>query len=362
MKKNWIFFLAVFGLLAGVVAAYLFGIERKPQPPLFSPITSPFVSAIYANGIIESAQAAGSNISVYPDVSGKVTEVLVREGQTVKAGDTLLLIDDTVQRATVDQLKSQMLAAQATLNELKAQPRAEVLSVAKAQVGLAEANLRTARNQYDKRQAAFDANPKSISKDSLDTTKDVMSQAQSALDVARKQYELIRAGAWTFDIENQQKTLDALQQAYNSGVAILAKYRLTAQTDAVVLAINVTPGSYVAPQGTYDSYTQTATPLITMSTPQGELGVRCYVDEILVSRLPPADKINAVMMLRGGDQTKIPLEFVRTQPYVSPKIELSNQRQERVDLRVLPVLFKFSTQGLNNVYPGQLVDVYIGEK
>ena len=53
---------------------------------------------------------------------------------------------------------------------------------------------------------------------------------------------------------------------------------------------------------------------------------------------------------------KVPLEFVRVQPYVSPKIELSNQRQEQVDLRVLPVIFRFEKKDAP-VYPGQLVDV-----
>ena len=50
---------------------------------------------------------------------------------------------------------------------------------------------------------------------------------------------------------------------------------------------------------------------------------------------------------------KVPLEFVRVQPYVSPKIELSNQRQEKVDLRVLPVIFRFRKQDVPTVYPGQ---------
>ena len=74
---------------------------------------------------------------------------------------------------------------------------------------------------------------------------------------------------------------------------------------------------------------------------RGRLAVRCYIDEILIPRLPPPDKLQAQMFIRGTN-TKIPLEFVRVQPYVSPKIELSNERQERVDLRVLPVIFRFT--------------------
>jgi HlyD family secretion protein len=66
------------------------------------------------------------------------------------------------------------------------------------------------------------------------------------------------------------------------------------------------------------------------------------------------------MSIRGTD-IKVPLEFVRVQPYVSPKIELSNEKQEQVDLRVLPVIFRFEKKDAP-VYPGQQVDVYIGQQ
>jgi HlyD family secretion protein len=97
-----------------------------------------------------------------------------------------------------------------------------------------------------------------------------------------------------------------------------------------------------------------------MSAPQDYLAVRCYIDEILVSRLPSSWHIRAELSIRGTD-IKMPLEFVSVQPYVSPKIELSNQRQEKVDLRVLPVIFRFQKQDAP-VYPGQMVDVFIGQK
>jgi HlyD family secretion protein len=98
-----------------------------------------------------------------------------------------------------------------------------------------------------------------------------------------------------------------------------------------------------------------------MGASQDYLSVRCYIDEILVSRLPASTHIQAQLSVRGTD-IKVPLEFVRVQPYVSPKIELSNQREEKVDLRVLPVIFRFRKKDLPMVYPGLLVDVFIGPK
>lgn len=360
MRNKIIIAIATIGILAGLVAAYYYGRERKAQAPVFKPTTSPYEWAIYANGIVESDQASGSNINIYPEVAGPITQILVREGQRVAAGTPLLTIDESVQKATTDQLHLQADAALSLLNELKAEPRKETLDIAKAQVELAESNLKVAHDQYDKRLAAYNLNSKSISKDVLDTANDAVRQAVSALDVARKQYDLTKAGAWSYDIANQERQYQALTQGYRAADLLRRKFTLKAPVDGIVLALNAAAGSYVSSQGAYDTYTEGLDPLVVMGAPQTYLLVRCYVDEILVSRLPSPDHIFGQLSIRGTD-VKLNLSFVRVQPYVSPKIELSNQRQERVDLRVLPVIFRFEKKDAP-VYPGQLVDVFIGKQ
>jgi len=359
-RNKVIFGLAIIGVLAALVAAYIFGMERKAQPPVFKPVSSPYASAIFANGIIESDQSNGSNINIYPEVSGPIIKVFVQEGQLVSAGTLLLTIDDSVQKPLTEQLRLQSEAALALLNELKAEPRMETLAIAAAQVDLAESNQKAARDQYDKDRASYDIDPRSISKDVLDTADDNVRQASAALDVARRQYDLTKAGAWSFDIDNQEKTYKALDQAYRAADALLQKYSIRAPIDGVVLSVYAAAGSTVSPQGAYNPFTQGFDQLVILGPPQDYLAVRCYVDEILVSRLPSKWHMVAQMSITGSD-LKVPLEFVRVQPYVSPKIELSNERQERVDLRVLPLIFRFQKKDVP-VYPGQLVDVYIGQQ
>jgi HlyD family secretion protein len=257
-------------------------------------------------------------------------------------------------------LRLQAQAALTLLNELKAEPRLETLAVVRAQVVLADSNLKQDRDQYDKDLAAYTSSPGTISKDVLDTAKDAVDQATSALGVAGRQYDLTKAGAWSYDIANQQQQYDSLTQSYNSANALLQKYYVKAPMSGVVLTVNAAVGSYASSLGAYDSYTQLQDPVVIMGGAQEHLDVRCYVDEILVSRLPPAGHIQAQMSIIGTD-IKVPLEFVRVQPYVSPKIELSNERQEQVDLRVLPVIFRFEKKDAP-VYPGQMVDVYIGKQ
>src|ERR1019366_5240206 len=146
------------------------------------------------------------------------------------------------------------------------------------------------------------------SKDLVDTAADALGRATSALDVARRQYELTKAGAWSFDIADQQKQYDSLKQAYQAANGLLRKFSVRAQADGVVLSVDATDGSYVSPQGAYDTYTQAFDPLVVMGTNQDYLQVRCYVDQILISRLPPAAHIVAQMQIEGTD-IKVPLEF-----------------------------------------------------
>jgi len=360
MKNRIIIIIAVIGILGGIASAIYSSIVTPALPPAFNPAANPYSSAIYAEGIVESAQASGENINIYPEIGGTVKEILVSEGQQVKAGEALLRLDESIQRATAEQQGSQAEAAKAVLEELKAEPRRETLDVNVAQVASTEATLKTAQDTLQKTQASYEMDPRSVSKDALDDAINASAVARANLEVAKKQYELTKAGAWIYDIQDQERTEYALEKAYASSSALLGKYTLRAPRDGIVLSINTIVGNYASAQGSYDTYTQGQDPVIILGSSPTSLNVRCYVDEILVPRLPEVSKMKAQMSVRGSD-VKIPLDFVRVQPLVSPKIELSDQRQERVDVRVLPVIFKIDKPANVNIYPGELVDVYIGE-
>jgi len=311
VRNKIIFILAFAGLIVGLLSAYILGIEKKPMPPAFNPASNPYAEGIYANGIIESYQTSGANINIYPDVAGTIRRIFAAEGSRVRKDAPLILIDDAVQRATVEQQR--------------------------AQIELADANLKTAEDQLDKVKRSAELEPRSVSKSDMDNAVNAVSVAKANTEVTRKQYDLART--------------------------LLAKYEIKAPADGTVLSLNTAIGSYVSAQGSYDTYSQGYEPILVMGSAENYLAVRCYIDEILISRLPPASRMHARMSVRGTN-ISIPLEYVRVQPYVSPKIQLSNQRTERVDVRVLPVIFRFKPPEDKNLdlYPGQLVDVYIGDR
>ena len=361
MRSRVLFIVSAIGLMLALVSAYISSRQPSAQAPVFNPAANPYAKGIYADGIVESVQEQGENINIYPEVSGPITQVLVGEGAKVHKGDPLLTIDDSVQRATAEQQRSQSQAALAMLQELKAEPRPENLSVSKAQVENAKASLKNAQDQLAKQERSYAVDPKSVSRDALDNARNAEKMADTNLAVVQKQYALTEAGAWVYDIQNQEKQYVALSNAYTASAALLAKYTIRAPTDGIVRSVQAAVGSYVSSQGAYDSYTQGFAPLIVMGTPDDQLQVRAYIDEILIHRLADPAKMNAQMFIRGTD-IHVPLTFTRIQPYVSPKIELSDERQERVDLRVLPVIFRFASPKSLNLYPGQLVDVYVSAK
>jgi HlyD family secretion protein len=326
--------------VAGLGIAYVYSLRTKPLPPVFSPAPNPYEKGIYANGIVEAYLAHGQNINIYPEVSGTITEILVAEGAEVKQGAPLIRLEDSVPRATAQQQEAQAEAAQVTQ---------------------ANAGLKTAQDQLDKLKRSHAADARAVSLDTLDNAVNAVQVAAANLEVVRRQYDLTRAGAWTYDIRNQERTYHALKNAAAASKALLDKYVVRAPQDGMILSINAAVGSYISSQGTYNTYTQASDPVAVMGSSDRYLAVRCYIDEILIHRLPPSARMRAQMAIRGTNIT-VPLEYVRVQPYVSPKIELSNQRTERVDLRVLPVIFRFERPKNVELYPGQLVDVYIGDK
>lgn len=361
MRNKLLFIGAAAGLALALVSAFIFAQQPKAQAPLFSPAANPYAKGIYSDGVIESDQAQGENINIYPEVTGPITQVRVAEGQTVHQGDPLVSIDASVQSATVEQLHSQAEAALAMLNELKAEPRPETLAVSVAQVENAKATLKNAQDGLLKQQRSYDMDPHSVSMDALDNARNAEKIAATNLTVVERQHDLTRAGAWIYDIQNQQRTYTALWKSYLSAAALLAKYTIRAPSDGVVMAVQASVGSYVSPQGAYDSYTQGFDPLVVMGMPQSHLEVRAYIDEILVHQLPDPSQMKAEMFIRGTTD-HVSLTFVRIQPLISPKIELSDEREERVDLRVLPVIFRFENPKGLHLYPGQLVDIYVNGK
>ncbi len=200
----------------------------------------------------------------------------------------------------------------------------------------------------------------SVPKAQMDASRALWQSAAETLAKDRSAYAIDRGAVSRDALDTARHAAETAWGNFQAAAALEDKYTLRVPSSGVVLAVNVTTRSYVSSQGVYNPYTQGYDPAVLLGSSVEGLQVRCYVDEILIPRLPPPDRIKAQMAIRGTD-VRVPLSYQRIQPYVSPKIELTDERQERVDVRVLPVIFSFPRPAKVRVFAGELVDVYIGE-
>jgi hypothetical protein len=89
-----------------------------------------------------------------------------------------------------------------------------------------------------------------------------------------------------------------------------------------------------------------------------ELHVRVDIDEQDLPRFRPG--LPGVGYVRGDANTPFELRFVRVEPFAEPKKSLTNAGNERVDTRVLQVLYALQTPA-TSVYVGQQLDVFLSE-
>lgn len=122
------------------------------------------------SGTIEATQ-----IDINSEVSGKIVQVLLDEGDLVHKDDVIALIDSESYEIQARKSQAAVKGAEATLEELKNGTRPQQLDKAKAEVNIAKAKLDEAENG---------ARPEEISK-----VKALYQQASDAVDSAETNYD-----------------------------------------------------------------------------------------------------------------------------------------------------------------------------
>jgi multidrug resistance efflux pump len=112
--------------------------------------------SILASGFIEAEE-----ISIAPEVGGRIVELNVSEGDVVDPGDVLVRLDETIYRAQVDIAQAGLEVAEATLDQIQAGSRSEQIRQAEAALAQAEAGRDGAYQAWMDVQAIID-NPQDI--------------------------------------------------------------------------------------------------------------------------------------------------------------------------------------------------------
>jgi multidrug resistance efflux pump len=315
-----------------------------PPPPAEPPRT-PFGHTVAGAGLVE---AATENISVGSALSGVVLEVYVpvdKVGQHVQAGDPLFRVDDRQLKAQLAFQEASLAAARAQLAKQQQQPRPEELPPSAAKVSTARANLEL---QQDLAERARRLRPTGAMS-AEETTQRLLS-----LEVARQQlaqtqaeYSLLKAGTWKPDLDIARAAVTQAEAQVLQTRTELERALVRAPVDGEVLKVYVHPGEYVG--------AQPGQPLVVLGH-LGRLHVRVDISEHDIDRFHPGAPARAV--IRGQARQQFSLRFVRVEPYVVPKKSLTGDNTERVDTRVLQVIYALEGAA-GRVYVGQQLDVFV---
>ncbi len=345
MFRNW--FLPMIALSLLSVAGYHVSRNAQAKPRLDPPVApprSPFGLAVAAVGMTEPRT---EDISVGTHVTGVVQEVFVKVGDKVSIGDPLFRIDDRQVRADLAVREAMLATAQAQLRKLEQSPRPEELPASTARVREAEARVVQQEDHYRRQQKIFDRDARVISEEEVIASKQdwLIAKEQHAKALADDQ--LLRSGTWEPDLQVARATVAQNQAQVDQIRVDLDRLTVKASITGEILRVNVRPGEYVGqPAG------QT---LIILGDLQ-RVHVRADIDEADIPRLQVGNRARA--FVRGAAEHPIPLEFVRVEPYVQPKKSLTGSSNERVDTRVLQVVYAID-QSQPGVYIGQQLDVFI---
>jgi HlyD family secretion protein len=228
-------------------------------------------SVVSTNGKIEPVD----NFEAHSPVSTSVQRVLVKEGDAVKAGQLLVVLDDTDARAQAARAQAQLTGAQADLNASEhGGNQEEVLTL--------EAQMVKARTDRDSAQRNLDA-LKQLEKQGAASAGEVL-EAQNALARADAQLNFLKQKQ-TKRYSNQE--LDRVkagrteaQATYDAAQNVLSKSNVRAPFDGIVYSLPVKQGSFVA-----------AGDLLLQLADLRKVMVRAFVDEPDVGRLAPGDPI-----------------------------------------------------------------------
>ena len=302
----------------GLVLAVLFILTGIPNRDLSEPAEQPpRATGALANaarvagvGVVEPSSEI---IDIGTALAGLVTDVRVTPGQFVSKGEVLFVVDGRSARARISE-------SSAAIGEAKA-------AISEAQTARA-----TAQQQLDLYRSIED--PAAVSRAEVIRAEGEAAAASSRLALARAR-------------------LSAAQAAAGSARTELGRLTVRAPIAGEILAVNIRAGEYVSTMG------GNSAPFIQMGETR-PLHVRIDVDENEAARVEEGAPAN--VSPRGAAENQVKATFVRAEPLVVPKRSLTNSAQERVDVRVLQLIYALPESARGDFRVGQQVDAFIPAK
>ena len=302
--KKLSFYLSVAGIVGTVLLVNKLRQVPPAPAPLAEPARSPYTNSVAGTGIIEASR---ENVKIGAPKGGLIQKVHVQVGSKVKQGAPVIQLDSREACAQLFTMEAQLEAMKASLESEK--------------VLLAD------------------------NEDQFNRTDTLAKQNVASVDeLNRKEFALRAMKTRVAKTEADIKAAAAQVDLAKTNIDILM---VRAPRDGTILQVNVREGEYAG--------TTPTEPLMILGETE-KLQIRADVDEqnapLVVANQP------AIAFLKGDTKNPIPLRFVRIEPYVVPKRSLTGDSAERVDTRVLQIIFEFDRPS-TPLYVGQQMDVFI---
>jgi HlyD family secretion protein len=247
------------------------------------------VSAVSARGRIEGG---GELFSLGTSATGTISQLLVKAGDHVQAGQPLLRVDCRDLESEIAARQSDLAASEAVLARVTNGSRPEEIAIGEANVNLAMARLHEAQKEFDRAQALHEG--VTITRVQIDQAERDARMAEAMLAEVRAKLVLLKVGSREEDIAEARARRDATKARLDEAAARLAYCTVAAPISGVVLSTRVSPGQLVS--------SMAPATLITM-VDDSTRRARAFVAERDISRICPGEQAQISAEGVPGDQS-----------------------------------------------------------
>jgi HlyD family secretion protein len=293
-------------LLVVAGSLYFYFQNQKPKNP----------NIIRVSGNIEVTDAALSF-----KVSGRVTERLVSEGDTIKQGQAVANLDPTDLQQEANLRKAELDAAQAALKELLAGSRPEEIEQSKAALARVQAEENRWMQNYQRYQDLYAQGV--ASKNDLDASKLNYETARASVEEAKKSLRLVEKGPRIEQIEQARADVQRAEDALKVAQTQLSYATLDSPMNGVVLTQNIEPGEYVSP----------GTPIVTVGK-LDTVWLRAFIDETDLGRVHVGQQARVTTDTFPGKVYEGKIGFISSESEFTPKTVQTDKERVKLVYRI----------------------------
>lgn len=219
-------------------------------------------------------------ISLAFEGNGRLETLLVEEGDVVKKGDLLAVIDTETLALQSEQIKAQIEVHRQNLQQLYNGARPQEIAQARSRYTAAQADAQRAEHEYARLQSVVEkTNARGVSAQDMDRAKSALKIAEAKVSEAGEALRLLELGARSEEVAAAEAQLKSMQ----AQLAILQHQidlgELKAPSDAVVRSRLLEPGEMANQQRPVFS--------LALTHPKW---VRIYVNETNLGQIKPGMK------------------------------------------------------------------------